>query len=181
VTLNRKKFNTLEKGMFIQNRVEQFVPVKVCDDQMGIMIPDSFDIMPEEHLKVKYPSEFRPEIILTSDDLSVNLGFTHFKQESTEDELIGVADQLKKMLARSSSEIMFFRQEIIESTNCMKLYYDFRSQALDEAIYNVQFLTLINSRIMFGMFNCLHRHTDEWYDAAIKMIESVVDMTKSEE
>lgn len=179
VNLNRKKYNSIEKGMYIQDRVERFEQLNLFENKLGIMVPQSFGEIPDEYKKIKYPSEFRPEIIISSEDLSVNLGFNFYPQESTEDELFGVADQLQKMLTRSSSEIEFFREhEIAETTNCDKFYYDFRSQALDEAIYNMHFLTIIDRRIMFGMFNCLYRHTDDWFDAAKQMIESVVDLTK---
>ena len=37
--------------------------------------------MPIEYARVKYPSKFRPQIILTTPDLSVNCGFMMYPKE----------------------------------------------------------------------------------------------------
>ena len=49
---------------------------------------------------------------------------------------------------------------------------------MDEAIYNVHFLAAINGRIMHGIFNCLYRETDDWYEMVGQIIESVRDSSK---
>lgn len=142
------------------------------------MLPESFGIMPDSYVKIKYPSQFRPQIILTTADLSVNLGFTFFSQKTSEEELEGLAVQIKNTIKRANPTSQFYSQEIVDTANCKKVWFDFRTQALDEAIYNIQFLTIINSYIMQGIFNCLYRNVDEWYEMIKQIIESISDIKK---
>lgn len=171
----KEKYSTLKSGMYIENRIERFVNAKLFDDQMEIILPESFGIMPDSYLKIKYPSQFRPQIILTKADLSVNLGFTLFSQGVSEEELESLAVQMKNIIKRANPMAQFYSQEIVDTTNCTKVWFDFRTQALDEAIYNIQFLTIINSCIMQGVFNCLYRNVDEWYEMIKQIIESITN------
>lgn len=176
--LFKEKYSKIESGMFINNRIEEFSKSQLFDDQMEIMLPKSFGIMPDSYTKVKYPSQFRPHLILTTMDLSVNLGFTLFNQKASEEEIEGLAVQIKNTIKRANPIAQFYGQETFNSTNCKKVWFDFRTQALDEAIYNIQFITLINYNIMLGIFNCLYRDTDEWHEMIKQIIESIKDLVK---
>lgn len=172
----KEKYSTLESGIYMDNRLEMFAHAKLFDDQVEIMLPESFGIMPDSYIKIKYPSQFRPHIILTKADLSVNLGFTLFSQRASEEELEGIAVQMKNIIKRANPTTQFYSQEIADTTNCKKVWFDFRTQALDEAIYNIQFLTIINCYIMQGIFNCLYRNVDEWYEMIKQIIESITNL-----
>ena len=176
--LFKEKYSKIESGMFINNRIEEFSKSQLFDDQMEIMLPKSFGIMPDSYIKVKYPSQFRPHLILTTMDLSVNLGFTLFNQKASEEEIEGLAVQIKNTIKRANPIAQFYGQETFNSTNCKKVWFDFRTQALDEAIYNIQFITLIDHNIMLGIFNCLYRDTDEWHEMIKQIIESIKDLAK---
>ena len=172
----KEKYATLKSGMYINNRIEKFANAKLFDDQMEITLPESFGLMPDSYVKIKYPSQFRPQIILTKADLSVNLGFTLFSQKTSEEELEGLAVQTKNTIKRANPTVQFYSQEIVDTTNCKKVWFDFRTQALDEAIYNIHILTIINSCIMQGAFNCLYRNVDEWYETIKQIIESITNV-----
>lgn len=174
----KEKYSTLESGIYVNNRIEKFVHTKLFDDKVEIMLPESFGVIPDSYMKIKYPSQFRPQIILTKADLSVNLGFTLFSKGIPEEELEGLAVQMKNIIKRANPVSQFYSQEIADTTNCRKVWFDFRTQALDEAIYNIQFLTLIDSYILQGVFNCLYRDVDEWYEIIKQIIESITDLKK---
>ena len=72
----RKKetYTTLEEGLYLGGEVVSFER-KELFELFSIMLPAEWKQMPPEYAKVKYPSEFRPQIILTTDDLEVNMGF----------------------------------------------------------------------------------------------------------
>lgn len=177
--LFKEKFSTLETGMYINGKIEKFKQRTFFDEWMEIMLPESFGEMPKPFVSIKYPSRFRPQIIITKADLSVNLGLTLFSQGASENDLEGSAEQIKGMLKRYDPVIQFYTQEIEETTNCQKVWFDYRTQALDEPIYNIQFLVIIKHRIMQGTFNCLYRDVDDWYEAAKQMVLSVTDMTRN--
>jgi len=173
----KEKYCTLDKGMYIGGKIEKFKEVLLFDGKVQIMLPVSFGIMPEEYARVKYPSDFRPQILFTKADLSVNIGFTFFEQNASEKELEGMAAHIRNFLKRSNPSIQFYTEQVEYTANCKKVWYDFRTQALDQAIYNIHFLTIIDKGIMQGIFNCLYRETDDWCYMAEQIIKSVKDMT----
>lgn len=177
VIKKKEKYHTLETGMFIGDRIETFSKVNMFDNKMEITLPDSFGVMPDNYARVKYPSSFRPHIILTNVKLTANFGFSLFSQKIEDEETDGMAVYLKNILKRSNPAIQFYSQKTIKTLKCTKVVYDFRTQALDEAIYNIHFLAAINSRVMLGIFNCLYRDTDEWYEMVQQIIGSVKDIS----
>jgi hypothetical protein len=176
--LMRRKYDSLEKGMYIQGEVKHFIFIELYEGVMGMMVPEHFGVMPEKFQAIKYPSEFRPQELLTSDDLAVNLGFTHFTQVATDEELESIVAQMMELIVRSNQSVEFLGKEKRLTTNCQKIYYHFRFQGLDEAVYNLQCLTLVDKRIMMGTFSCPYREQEEWGSAAVKMFGSVTDLTK---
>jgi hypothetical protein len=178
---DHKKSGNIEKGIYIKGKLETFALYDFFDERMGIKIPDSFAMMPEKYKKIKYPSELRPQEIITNVDLSVNMGFTYYEQEASESELPQIIHHTKSMLTRTNIATEFLGEKEVNTTNCPKYYFEFRSQAVDGPIYNMHFLTLIDGRIMYGMFNCMYKSINDWSDVARQMVESIVDLTLEEE
>lgn len=50
----------------------RYRPVSLFEGRMEIMLPEGFREMPEEMAKWKYPSIYRPPIIMMSEDMRVN-------------------------------------------------------------------------------------------------------------
>lgn len=73
--LRRRNYASLEKGYYMDGEILTFERKRLLDT-CSLMLPDSMKLMPEELARIKYPSEFRPQRILTSMDLDVNLGFS---------------------------------------------------------------------------------------------------------
>lgn len=59
------------------------------------MLPEPWKQMPQEYAKIKYPSEFRPEIIITTSDISVNLGFTVFPDKIQSDDTMKMVERTR--------------------------------------------------------------------------------------
>lgn len=62
--------------------------------------------MSKEYARIKYPSEFRPQIVITTLNLSVNLGFTVFSHEIQNDTM--------KMIERIRAAIHRARKKTME-------------------------------------------------------------------
>lgn len=59
------------------------------------MLPEPWKQMPQEYARIKYPSEFRPEIIITTSDISVNLGFTVFPDKIQSDDTMKMVERTR--------------------------------------------------------------------------------------
>ena len=53
----------LEEGYYISGRLETFSKEKYFEGLISVYIPDSFINMPDEVKEIKYPTNFRPDII----------------------------------------------------------------------------------------------------------------------
>lgn len=80
-------YTGLEDGIYVDGKIVYFERKRLLDT-FSLMLPDSWKQMPEEYARIKYPSEFRPQIIITTLDLSVNLGFTAFPNKIQSDDIM---------------------------------------------------------------------------------------------
>ena len=61
-----KGYTTLETGIYVNRELVEFASEKLFDEQVEIVLPTSFIDMPQAVAKVKYPSEYRPPGVETS-------------------------------------------------------------------------------------------------------------------
>ena len=52
-------------------------------------------------------------------------------------------------------------------------YFDYKSPAIDEQIYNFMFFAPLKETILHGVFNCRYRDADIWKDIFIQVADSV--------
>jgi len=65
------------KNDVLFNRIRE-----VLEEKLSVMIPDTFGFMPPETAKYKYPSEFRPQVILCDSTEQVNMTFSRLEEKS---------------------------------------------------------------------------------------------------
>ncbi len=80
--LKKRKYNNLENGYYVAGRIIHFTE-EIILESFFMHLPDNMGIMPDEVAKIRYPSEFRPQIILTI----VNMGFNVFERQIQEGEM----------------------------------------------------------------------------------------------
>src|SRR5690349_14628301 len=57
----------------------------ILNNKVEIKIPREFDIMQEEHLKIKYPAENRPTLVYTDKSTQINVAFNHIPSKANQD------------------------------------------------------------------------------------------------
>lgn len=179
--LERAKYNSIENGVYIEDKLIKFQKINLFNEQMSIMIPQDFVDMPPAIAKIKYPSEKRPQIIKTSYDISTNIAFNLYSNSLKNETVKKVAKQFQKIIRRVNPAYNFY--ELKEETNGKKnkCWFDFKSYAVDEPLYNIIFLVPINGKTMHGIFNCKFSLMNQWKPVAIQIIQSVQEICKREE
>jgi len=81
----KEKYNSLETGMYIKDELVHFERNELFQKKMNIMLPVTFVNMPPNLARIKYASEQRPQIIKTSLDTSVNIGFNMLNADIQDD------------------------------------------------------------------------------------------------
>ena len=170
----REEYGNIEEGLYIQNSLTLFHKVLMFEDKLSVMMPNEFVIMLPELISTKYISEKKPDVIYTSLDGSVNFSFNLLVTSSSEKDMSYAINMLKTMIKNMNPAYIFFEDNTIESAagNSISLM-QFKSYGIDEAAYNIIYLTSIDKYIIQGAFNCKYNDMDEWKRAAFEIIKSI--------
>lgn len=88
--------------------------------------------------------------------------------------------RIKYTLGRVNPSTLFFEEEQIESVNLSVMVLDFKSFSLSGAIYNLMFLTEVDSRLVLGSFNCPFDEWEDWKPVMLTMLQSMEAVEKGE-
>lgn len=157
--IKKQKYASLEKGFYFEGKIIHFVE-ETMFDAFSIYIPDIMRVMPEEISRIKYPSEFRPDKIYTTLDLSVNIGFNMLWNNLEVKDVKKMSERMISAIKRSNSDIRFYGMNNVEEIG--GCYFAFRSHAMDSDIYNMMLITPIGKDLLQSSFNCLYRDLDKW-------------------
>ncbi len=175
----KSKYNSLETGMYIKDRLIHFKETHVLSDKVSVMLPEGLTDMPLGIAKIKYPSEQRPQVIKTSDDGTVNFTFSLYDTEFNERQIEDALGQFKAVIRKVNPAFIFY-DFVVESDKALG-WFDFKSYGLDEQIYNVMYLLPVEGKLMHGIFNCLYRDILEWKEPVHQIMMSVTDLTQKKE
>jgi len=166
----KEEYVTLEDGLYICGKVENFKREEILET-FSIMVPVDFGVMEEEYARVKYPSVFRPQYLLTSLDLSTDFGFNVFPDNLGEMDTQQVTEQIQKTLFDEQDVYEFSEIEEIEDTGIY--WFDFHHSAMDSTVYHIISIFRVEQKIVQVNFNCLLSEHQDWKKAVIKILESV--------
>lgn len=164
------KYTTLEKGIYLDGKLIKFERRNLLSE-ISVLVPETMIPMPEEYARIKYPSEFRPQVILTTMDLSVNLGFTVFPEQIVVRDIKKMAEQMQAAIHRSNPDYRINPcEDLAETQGC---FFSFRSHAMDSDLYNMTLIMPRKKKLVQGSFNCPYRDSQKWNKTVLMMWESI--------
>ncbi len=166
-------FNDIKEGVYIKDVFTEFERVEIFEKNLNILLPESFVEMPEPMVKVKYPSEQRPQVIKTSLDTSVNIGFSLLNLPLKDEYLEDTTNHFKRVLKNMNPSMSFYVEETIELENFKLRYFTFKSFGMDSPMFNIMFIAPYGGGMLHGIFNCLFSEREQWEDYAMQMLESI--------
>lgn len=173
----KEKYHSLETGVYMDGAIINFKNIEILN-QFRVLLPDNMKQMPKEFARVKYPSEFRPHMIITTLDLSVNMGFSIFPNGVPSDDLPHLAEHMRVAIHRANPACQMF--------SCKELHkipgswFAFRSHAMDTDLYNMILATTVNGKLLQGSFNCCYKDYSIWKEVVLMMWETIRPLTKEE-
>lgn len=158
----------------INNCFYEFEETEFFDGAVKMYIPNTFFDMPMEARKFKYPSENRPEIIKCNETGGIAITF-NIIDSPLNDEYV---EELKKMMILINKKLnpanIFFDEDVIEVNSKKIGYYDFKSPALDDSLYNFVFLLEFQGKTLMGTFSCGYSSHKQWKDdIVLQMIKTI--------
>lgn len=157
--IRKVKFHSVENGFFVAGKIVRFNPQKIMNSFL-IYLPDNMGLMPKELAKIKYPSEFRPRVLLTTLDLSTNLGFSLFHRKIQDDELQKMCERMMGAIKREHADYRFLGSQNISGIQGYQ--FSFRSHAMDTDLFNMMLIAQVGEQTVLGNFNCLYKDYESW-------------------
>lgn len=168
--IKKERYKTLEDGFYMDGKVMRFDRKKLLET-LSVLLPDTMKEMPKVYARIKYPSEFRPQKIFTTVDLSVNMGFTAFPREIQNKDIRQLSERMKSAIHRANPDYRMY------STACLSeiggAWFAFRSHAMDSDLYNMMLAVPVGAKLVQCSFNCYYKEYPKWEKVILMMWESI--------
>lgn len=176
----RKKYNRIETGIYVGQTLCMFSERLLFEGTLRVMVPENFVSLGEEEVRNKYPSQFRPQIILSNEVSTVNLTFSRFENTASWEILPDMMENFQKVIMNVNPSVLLLHRELYRIQNQPVPGMEFKSYAMDGAIYNFIFLFLADEKPVLGMFNSRYRDMQDWKFIFVKCLETLEDITIQE-
>lgn len=150
-----------------------FTTKSLLEDKIELKIPKDFDIMSEELIKLKYPSDRRPTLVYSNEtgEINVALNLTDNKanQDLIEPYVENLVTTFKNMYPSAK-----WKDSGTKVINGKKVgYLKLITPAIDTKIYNVLFFTDLDGKLLLCTFNCTEKNIKKWGTAGDEIMNSL--------
>lgn len=157
----------------IGNRYYEFEEIEFFDKKLKIYIPKDFEDMPMEARQIKYPSGSRPEIIKSNEDGSIAITLNIIDSPLDEERVEELKDGMKMIIKKTNPANVFYEDGIVE-VKCKNIgFFEFKSSAIDDFLYNLMFFLEFQEKTLMGTFSCLYKDYKDWRDVAFQVIKTI--------
>ncbi len=164
----------IRKGsVFVWEKELLFKEREIWKDRMWIWLPDDFDILGEEMVKLKYPSENRPQKIYSNPETTVNVSFSHRNEKLAKGQEAEVCNSIGQVIESLYPGCVILGRGEVEIGEGQVAWMDFITPAMDARIYNLMFFTPLKGRLLIGSCNCLEQDMEEWKELFLQMLASI--------
>jgi hypothetical protein len=139
-----------------------------------MLVPTAFRPMPEDILKLKYPMERRPTLVLANHAGSVSLALNHTRDPLPSKKLTEAHSAFDRMFRNMYPSAHWFRSELTSLNGRQFILLELRTPGLDTEIRNLMLATSVDERLLLITVNMTKDLEAEWLDVANRMIRSVV-------
>ena len=170
---------SLETYFVIDRKQVAFERKIIIENKLTMMLPKDFTEMTSEVAKMKYPSEERPNLILTDPSGTVNFWVSTTEEFLPEKEIENVRDQMFSMIQRLNPGIKPQQSGVEQIMSKTFAYIEYSNPAIEGKVYNLMFIFTINDKMTIACFNCSTKEAKYWKSPMFEMMKSMV-FTSSE-
>lgn len=164
---------SLEEGYYISGRLETFYREKYFEGLVSAYVPDSFINMPDEVKEIKYPTNFRPDIIKTNLSGDIDLSFSLLTNVEKIDVEVMAVDFMN-LLRKSHKGIKLGDLNYLSKEGFIEMrYFDFTLMGVDERLYHLIAMGEINEKVLQVTFNCRENDIYEWQRVVMDIFGSI--------
>ena len=164
----------------INNDFYEFEEAEFFGGELKLYIPNTFIDMPEEARRFKYPSESRPEIIKCNNTGAIAITLKLVDSPLNEEYVAELKDMMKAITKRLNPSNIFFDEGILEVDEKKIGYFDYKSSAIDDFLYNYVFLFEIEGKTLMGTFSCSYSEHKQWQDDIVFQMLKTIKINSKE-
>ncbi|WP_297429471.1 hypothetical protein [Clostridium sp.] len=157
----------------IGNRYYEFEETAFFYEKLKMYIPKDFEDMPEAVRKLKYPSENRPEIIKCNENGSIAITLKLIDSPLDDEHVEELRDTMKLIDKRLNPANLYFDEGILDVDKKKIGYFDFKSSAIDDFLYNFIFFLELQGKTIMGTFSCAYGECEMWKDVVLEMVNTI--------
>ncbi|MEO1515040.1 MAG: hypothetical protein AAFV95_08500 [Bacteroidota bacterium] len=147
--------------------------MSLLNDRIELKIPSDFDIMDEETIKMKYPTEQRPTLVYTNKRASINVALNLTENPASQELMEPYKEGLVQSFQTNYPDAEWKNSEVIEVNGRQIGYLEFVISAPDAKIYNRMFFTDLDDKLLLCSFNCTLEHVTEWESVSKEIMHSL--------
>ncbi|AJG99818.1 hypothetical protein LF65_03255 [Clostridium beijerinckii] len=165
----------------IGDRYYEFEEKDFFYEKLKMYIPKDYKDMPEAARKLKYPSENRPEIIKCNEDGSIAFTLNIIDSPLDEERVGELKDGMKMIIKKTNPANVFYEDGIIEVDSKNIGFFEFKSYAIDDALYTLMFFLEFEEKTLMGTFSCRYSDYEEWREVAFQVLKTIKVIRKEQE
>ena len=161
-------------GLLSATIVQRELEIKsILNDRVEIKLPKEFQIMSEEMVSLKYPSERRPTLIYTNESGGINVAFNLTENKANQDIIDPYKDNFVKTF-KNMYPSADWKDNGVKIINGKKVgFLELVTPAIDTEIYNLMFFTDLEGKLLLCTFNCTKKDIKEWETTAKEIMSSL--------
>ncbi|HGE6737098.1 TPA: hypothetical protein ACGCBI_000521 [Serratia marcescens] len=134
---------------------------------IAVELPADFTEMPDDWVKIKYPSRNRPQAVYSNDSGSVSFGISKMKKPDLI-ALSEIKDAMLRSMSRFNPQASSFTVDGYDAW-----IISFRSQAIDSELLNMQLITVTKNDFIIATFNMNESNIGTYKEVGIKSLLSI--------
>lgn len=161
-----------KKEIAIHDEYYRFLPQRLLNNSVEIMLPESFIDMSENIRDKKYLSLDSRAEVKTS--LRFTENFIFQMEEKADDDLDATAKMIFDTINTNLPQTVFYDGgKSVTDENLSILWQEYKSFASDGEIYNFMFLFASSSHIFISTFNSIFTDYSDWKPCLLEIIKTV--------
>lgn len=154
-----------------------FKKTTLFDNQVEVMLPETYKDMPKEYVKLKYPVADPPQIIKMNSNGSVNFCFSLIYESPLSDNQVAEATKICYGSIRTlNPQIQLMEADIIRVNEKNIGYFGFMSKGMSFDVYQFFAYMSISGHFFQFVFNCPIEYSKTWNNIVLQVVQSIKEV-----
>jgi hypothetical protein len=170
-----EELNIYGGGIPVGQYMYSFTRREFYNGKISMVIPEEFVDLPPEKAKIKYPSENRAELILSSPDEDTDITFSIIDTFTNECNLGEYAGSFRAVIKRlHPTAVLSSVQKVKIASGKGVFFFTYELATLERIILGYTFMFDVGGKLLYGGFSCPIEQKMEWKILFPQILKSVI-------